>query len=136
MIMKKIVIILICFVLASIGVAAQEASVSQLVKYRWVLTSPDLGGQELMIWFTETEFCDSTVFTSSKRTFTFRHRYYLSKTKPEAFEGERVGKSTDGNFLVVERSDNRMSVFKIVSVTDNRLSIIFAGGDVFTFVKE
>lgn len=135
--MKRI-IFYIYFIMCVASSSAQEYSLSQLKNTMWEEYSPLSSYSRGMIYFSDTNFIQSTMYFGGRvngKINTYKSLYYLSKTKHKTFNKSLVGKNTKGKYLVVCVRNKDLYVFEIKSITKNELKIEYANNVVFTYKK-
>lgn len=119
--MKKTVVLFVC-IISVVLCNAQIFSVKNLTGTKWELVKDYDKHTTITIEFTDSEIIESHNDTYFNKISKFTRPYYLSDLEPSSFDKERVGKKTNGKYLVYFISKSNMMFYrKIVEITNNRL---------------
>lgn len=100
----------------------QIPQLAQLAGTRWLFCMGDSSRVKCVWSFSDRALTTTTEFKSINKSHTFTYDYYLSASKTEVFSANLVGKSTTGNYIILQKKDG-IECMKIETFTNDTLKV-------------
>lgn len=113
---------------------AQTVSLSILKGGKWEWTYPDKS-RKFAFQFTDTQVNESVYYVRLKKNHSSTHRFYLADEPIGQFDGNMVGKTQSGKYIVYETMNNKAVSFQILSASPTEIKMKHPDGDVIILTR-